>query len=171
MISFRQIIFRHHFKSFQNEKHAIYGDVHFINDKNPNKIVRYYSSKIFRPYLMKYGMMPAHPSFYIRKKYFHKIGLYKTSYKIAADFEFLLRAIYIKRINTLYIEKDFVTMRVGGASTSGFASRKLIMKEHIRAFKENNIYTNPFLLSLRYFYKIYEVIYSKIIAFKIPTKV
>lgn len=159
-------------KSFQNEKiDAIYGDVHFINDKNPNKIVRYYSSKIFRPYLMKYGMMPAHPSFYIRKKYFHKIGLYKTSYKIAADFEFLLRAIYIKRINTLYIEKDFVTMRVGGASTSGFASRKLIMKEHIRAFKENNIYTNPFLLSLRYFYRIYEVIYSKIIAFKIPTKV
>lgn len=44
-------------------------------------------------------------------------------------------------------------MRVGGASTSGFASRKLIMKEHIRAFKENNIYTNPFLLSLRYFIK------------------
>ena len=141
---------------------AVYGDVHFVNPGNLNKCVRYYSSKIFKRSLMKLGFMPAHPSFYVRRECFEKYGLYKTDYKIAADFEFLLRVIYKERINTQYIPLDMVTMRTGGASTSGIASHKRIMKEHLRAFKENRIYSNPFLLSLRYFYKIIEILKSKI---------
>ncbi len=141
---------------------AVYGDIHFVNPDNLNKCVRYYSSKIFKRSLMKLGFMPAHPSFYMRRKCFEKYGLYKTDYKIAADFEFLLRVIYKERINTQYIPLDMVTMRTGGASTSGIASHKRIMKEHLRAFKENRIYSNPFLLSLRYFYKIIEILKSKI---------
>lgn len=141
---------------------AIYGDVHFVNDIDLNKTTRYYSSKIFKRGLMRLGFMPAHPSFYMRRECFDKFGLYKTNYKIAADFEFLLRTIYIGKIRTRYIAKDFVTMRTGGASTSGIRSHKLIMKEHLRAFKENNIYSNMFLLSLRYIYKIYEILYTKI---------
>lgn len=93
---------------------AVYGDIHFVNDDNLEKSVRYYSSKIFRRGLMRLGFMPAHPSFYIKRECFEKFGLYNTSYKIAADFEFLLRTIYIGRIKTKYIEKDFVTMRTGG---------------------------------------------------------
>lgn len=141
---------------------AIYGDIHFVNDDNLNKIVRYYSSKIFRRGLMRFGFMPAHPSFYIKKECFDKFGLYNTSYKIAADFEFLLRTIFIGKIKTQYIAKDFVTMRTGGASTSGINSHKQIMREHIRAFKENSVFTNRVLLSMRYVYKIFEIIISKI---------
>lgn len=141
---------------------AVYGDIHFVNDDNLEKSVRYYSSKIFRRGLMRLGFMPAHPSFYIKRECFEKFGLYNTSYKIAADFEFLLRTIYIGRIKTKYIEKDFVTMRTGGASTSGINSHKLIMKEHLRAFKENNVYTNVLILSMRYVYKVFEVCYSKL---------
>lgn len=137
---------------------AIYGDIHFVNDEDLTKCVRYYSSAIFSRPLMRYGMMPAHPSFYCKRSVYEKYGYFDTSYKIAADFESLLRFIYIGKINTKYIKKDFVTMRTGGASTADFASRKLIMKEHLRALKENGVYSNAFLLSLRYFYKIYELI-------------
>lgn len=139
------------------ELDAIYGDIHFVDSDNLNKCVRYYSSKIFKRQLMRLGFMPAHPSFYIKKYKLLEIGLYKTNYKIAADFEFLLRAIYVNKIKTKYIPLDMVTMRTGGASTSGISSHKTIMKEHLRAFRENNVYTNIVLLSLRYFYKIYEV--------------
>ncbi|MDY3266607.1 MAG: glycosyltransferase family 2 protein [Phocaeicola sp.] len=139
------------------ELDAIYGDIHFVDSNNLNKCVRYYSSKIFKRQLMRLGFMPAHPSFYIKKDKLLEIGLYKTNYKIAADFEFLLRAIYVNKIKTKYIPLDIVTMRTGGASTSGISSHKTIMKEHLRAFRENNVYTNIILLSLRYFYKIYEV--------------
>ena len=141
---------------------AIYGDIHFVNDDNLDKTVRYYSSKIFRRELMRFGFMPAHPSFYIKRECFDKFGLYNISYKIAADFEFLLRTIFIGNIKTIYIPKDFVTMRTGGASTSGMSSHRLIMKEHLRAFKENSIFTNRILLSMRYIYKIIEVMISKI---------
>ena len=141
---------------------AVYGDVHFVYPGNLNKCVRYYSSKIFKRSLMKLGFMPAHPSFYIRRKCFEKYGLYKTDYKIAADFEFLLRVIYKEKIQTQYLPIDMVTMRTGGASTSGLESHKRIMKEHLRAFRENGIYTNAFLLSLRYVYKVKELLWSKI---------
>lgn len=140
------------------ELDAVYGDVHFVDSDNLNKCVRYYSSKIFKRSLMRLGFMPAHPSFYMRKEKFNEIGLYKTNYRIAADFEFLLRAIFVNRIKTKYLHIDMVTMRTGGASTSGISSHKTIMKEHLKAFKENHVYTNWLLLSLRYIYKIFEVL-------------
>lgn len=144
------------------ELEAVYGDVHFVNPTNLQKCVRYYSSKIFERKLMRLGFMPAHPSFYIRKECFDKYGLYKTDYKIAADFEFLLRVIYKAKIKTKYLPIDMVTMRTGGASTSGLESHKRIMKEHLRAFRENGIYSNSLLLSLRYIYKVEEILWSKI---------
>lgn len=140
---------------------AVYGDIHYVKDSNLNKCVRYYSSKIFKREKMRMGFMPAHPSFYCRRAVYQKYGLFNIEYKIAADFEQLLRLIYVERIKTKYIEKDFVTMRLGGASTSGFSSRKRIMKEHLKAFRANGVKTNIFLLSLRYFYKITEYVRLK----------
>ncbi len=142
----------------QNDIDATYGDIHFVNDNNLTKCVRYYSSALFKRKYMRLGFMPAHPSFYCKRSVYEKYGLFDTSYKIAADFESLLRIIFNGKIKTKYIKKDFVTMRTGGASTAGFHSRSLIMKEHLRALKKNGIYSNMFLLSLRYFYKIYELI-------------
>ena len=142
----------------KNDIDAVYGDIHFVKDGALDKQVRYYSSALFKRRYMRLGLMPAHPSFYCKKACYEKYGYFDTSFKIAADFENLLRLIFKGRIKTKYIKKDFVTMRTGGASTAGFSSRKTIMKEHLSGFKKNGIYSNAFLLSLRYFYKIYELI-------------
>lgn len=141
---------------------AIYGDIHFVNDDNLDKCTRYYSSRIFRPWLMRFGFMPAHPSFYCRRSVYTKYGTFNTKYRIGADFESLIRYLYTHRIKTRYIKRDFVTMRSGGVSTDGFRSRARIMKEHLKALKQNKIYSNVFLLSLRYPYKIYEVLSSNL---------
>ena len=140
---------------------AVYGDIHFVNDKDLNKCVRYYSSAIFKRRLMLIGLMPAHPTFYCKREVYAKYGSFDTSYKIGADFESLLRYVYINRIKTKYIKKDFVTMRTGGASTESFESRKQIMRDHLRAMKKHGIKSNMLMLSLRYPYKIYELIASK----------
>lgn len=144
-----------------NTIEAVYGDIHFVKDTDLDKCVRYYSSRIFRRWLMRYGFMPAHPSFYCRRDVYTKYGAFNTKYKIGADFESLLRYIFVNRIKTIYIKRDFVTMRVGGASTDGFGSRWQIMKDHLKALKENHIYSNMLMLSLRYPYKIYEVLTSR----------
>ena len=61
---------------------AVYGDIHFVNSDNLNKCIRYYSSKSFRPWMMRMGFMFAHPSFYVKREYYENLGLYKTDYKI-----------------------------------------------------------------------------------------
>ena len=145
-----------------NSIDAVYGDIHFVNVDDLDKCVRYYSSAIFKRSLMRIGLMPAHPSFYCKREVYTKYGAFDTRYKIGADFESLLRYIFVNRIKTQYIKKDFVTMRTGGASTEGFSSRWQIMKDHLKAMKANGVYSNFLLLCMRYPYKIYELAISKI---------
>ena len=141
---------------------AVYGDVHYVHGDNLQQCVRYYSSSLFHRWLMRFGLMPAHPSFYCRKSVYNQWGAFDLSYKVAADFENLLRLVYVHRIRTTYLPKDFVTMRTGGASSSGLKSHRQIMKDHLRALKQHGVFSNPLLLSLRYPYKIGELIYAKL---------
>jgi glycosyltransferase involved in cell wall biosynthesis len=148
---------------FQKENvDAVYGDVHYVQPEDLSHSIRYYSSKPFRRWMMRLGFMPAHPSFYCKREVYRKYGTFNTSYKVAADFENLLRLIFVNRIRTYYIPMDFVTMRTGGASSSGLSSHKQIMRDHLRALRENGVYSNVFLLGLRYIYKVGEILRSRI---------
>lgn len=146
----------------EGEIDAVYGDIHFVNSNDLTKCVRYYSSAIFSRRLMRFGFMPAHPSFYCKREVYEKYGAFNTKYKIAADFDSLFRFIYIKKIRTRYIKRDFVTMRTGGVSTDGFRSRWLIMKEHSKVIKSYGVYTNMLFFAIRYPFKIYEIVSSRI---------
>lgn len=148
--------------SFNNGDHnAVYGDVRFVHPKNLNKTVRYYSSKVFKPALFRFGFMPAHPSFYVKRSFFDSIGYYKLGYKIAADYELLIRFLYTNKLSTQYLPFSFVTMRTGGVSTESPMSRYVLNKEIVRGCKENGIYTNMFLLSFKYFIKGFELFFTK----------
>lgn len=137
---------------------ALYGDIHFAKPDNLKKCVRYYSSKMFTPRLMRWGYMPAHPSFYCKKSVFDKYGLYSLDYKICSDFDMMVRLLYKYRIKTKYVCKDFVTMRTGGISTSKFSHRLLITKEDAIACKRNGVYSNFLMCSIKYFTKVFEFI-------------
>lgn len=141
---------------------AVYGDIHFVDDDNLDKCVRYYSSAGFRRWKMRLGWMPAHPSFYCKREVYNKYGAFDTSFKIGADFENLLRLIFVNRIKTQYIPMDCVTMRTGGASTSGFASHKQIYKDHRKAYYKNNVYSNILFEGIRYTGKIVELVVQKV---------
>ena len=103
-------------KAFENNDiQATIADVRFVNPDNLDRTVRYYSSKKFTVNRFRFGFMPAHPTFFTYKKNFEKYGYYQTDYKIAADFELLIRFLY----------------------------------------------TNLFILSLKYFVKVFELIITK----------
>ncbi|MFI3287706.1 MAG: glycosyltransferase family 2 protein [Rikenellaceae bacterium] len=137
---------------------AVYGDVHYVSGDNLTRPIRYYSSRNFRRSLLRYGFMPAHPSFYCRTEIYHKYGAFDLSFKVAADFENILRLFHTRGIRTRYIPMDFVTMRTGGASTSGWRSHKQILKDHRNAFKKNNVYSNIFMEFYRYLCRVIEII-------------
>lgn len=136
---------------------AVYGDVHFVNPRNLKKTVRYYSSKYFKPWQFRFGFMPAHPSFYCRRSCYEKFGVYELNYKIAADYDLLIRFLYKEKIKIKYLPMDFVTMRTGGVSTENINSRILLNKEIVRACKKYGIYTNLFFLCFKYIYKVFEL--------------
>ena len=135
---------------------AVYGDIHLINEGNPDKIVRYYSSAMFRPFWLRFGFMPAHPSFYAKREVFDKYGKYSLDYKIASDYDMMVRLFHKHSISSKYIKRDFVTMRTGGVSTKSIRNRMLITKEDVRACRAYGLYTNRFMISLKYLYKIFE---------------
>lgn len=139
---------------------AVYGDVHFIRDGQPDKCIRYYSSKRFSTKWLRFGFMPAHPSFYCRCGVYEKAGYYKTDYAIGSDYEMMVRLFMVHHINARYIPMDFVTMRTGGTSTRNIHSRLTLIKDDVRGCRENGIYTNLFMISLKFLYKIFEFRFS-----------
>ena len=142
----------------QHNVDAVYGDIAFVKPENLRKIVRHYSSKKFHPRKFAYGYMPAHPSFYVKKKFYDEYGLYKLDYKIAADYELLMRFLHRNHLRTTYLPEVIVYMRTGGVSNKNFLSRYVLNKEIIKACKENGVSTNMFVISLKYFIKVFEYI-------------
>ena len=135
---------------------AVYGDVHFIHVHKPEKTVRYYSSKRFSPFWLRFGFMPAHPSFYLKRKVYEQVGGYSLDYKIGADFEMMVRLFHLHHISYRYLPIDCVTMRLGGASTRGYVSHKTLLVEDVKACREHGLYTNVLLVASKFLYKVLE---------------
>ena len=136
---------------------ALYGDVAYFRKNNKNKIIRRFSSSLFKPERMKYGIMPAHPALFLKNNIIKQSGLFKIYYKISGDFEYILRIFTHNNIRYFYLAKIIVYMQIGGISTRGIRSYLLSNKEILRACKENGLNTNIFLICLRYIYKILEM--------------
>ena len=140
-------------KEFKNRGvDSVYADLVYISSSNINKVVRCFDSGQFKPSLFSYGLMPAHPTFFVKKSIYEKYGKFHIDFKNAADFDLLVRFIYTNKITYHYIDKVIVKMRLGGASTS-FSSMWTNNIEILRACKVNGIKTNIFKILLRYVLK------------------
>lgn len=135
---------------FPEDAGAVYGDVHFVRQERLDKCIRYYSGRIFRPWLVRIGYLPPHPSLYVRRELFDKYGYYDASLRISADFELIARLCYKNNIPMKYLHIDFVTMRTGGASTRSWSNRLLGAEENLKACRNNGIGTNWLLICLKY---------------------
>ncbi len=147
--------------AFEDENvDAVFGDLVFVDSANLDKVVRTYSSRGWHPGKFARGFMPAHPTFFVRKKFYDQFGLFKTDYRIAADYELLIRFLYVNKLRYHYLPLTMVTMRRGGASTGGIKSTIILNDEIIRACRENGIRTNVFKVYPKYFIKVFELFTS-----------
>jgi len=128
---------------------SVYSDLVFVNPKNLEKTVRYYDSSQFNPSRFAYGWMPAHPTFFVKKKAYDKYGVFRTDLKIGADFDILVRFLYTHGISYSYMQEVLVKMRVGGVSTS-FSSIWINNIEALKVCRENGIDTNIFKILSKY---------------------
>jgi len=139
---------------------GIFGDVRFVRDPDLSRTIRYYSSRRFAPWMLRFGFMPAHPSFYARRDVFERIGNYRTDYRISADYELLIRFFWVYRLRYRYLSFVTTTMRIGGQSTRSPRSTYILNKEIVRACRENGIYTNIPMLTLKYLFKVTELFHT-----------
>ena len=146
-------------KEFQEKAvDAVYGNLIYVASDNLNKIVRYYKSESFTIAQFAYGVMPAHPTFFVYKKYYEKYGLYKIDYLIAADFELLSRFLSTHKMSYSCLPKVIVKMRTGGVSTKNLKSNWIFNMEILKACKENMIKTNLIKIWSKYFFKLYQLV-------------
>ena len=106
--------------------------------------------------------MPAHPTFFVKRKCYEEYGKYKTNYIIAADYELLVRFFTTCNISYRYIPKVLVKMRVGGVSTKSCKSNWILNREIVRACSENGIKTNLIKVLSKYPSKIFHSIIKPI---------
>jgi glycosyltransferase involved in cell wall biosynthesis len=122
---------------------SVYADLFYVAQEDTSKIVRRWITGNQKQF--KYGWHPAHPTLYIKKEVYNKFGLFNLNYKLAADFEIMLRFLERYRISTYYLPEAFVKMRLGGATNKSFKNIYNQNIECIKAFRLNELKVN-FLL-------------------------
>lgn len=118
---------------------ACYGDLRYVHKMNTDKIIRLWKSESFKPGLFKTGWVPPHPTFYARRSVYQKYGYFDLDYKIAADYEFLLRMFEVNRINAAYIPRVLVHMRLGGETNKSIRNIVNQNREIWQALKKHGL--------------------------------
>ena len=120
--------------------------------------MRTYSSRNWNPERFGWGFMPAHPTVFIRRKFYEQFGLFETDYKIAADYEMLIRLLYVHKLRYRYLPLTMVKMRQGGVSSRGLKSNVILNSEIIRACRKHGIRTNTIKIYSKYIVKVFELL-------------
>lgn len=131
------------------ELDILYGDLVYVKSDNTDKVVRNWKSKDYYGGFFENANVPPHPALFVRSKVYKEAGLFDLDYKIAADYEFMLRIFKKHKFNSRYINRLMVRMRLGGASNASFVSVVKQNKEVLNAWKKNNFKTPFYLMPLR----------------------
>jgi glycosyltransferase len=109
------------------------------NHKSRFTVVRCWKSSPFDAALLNKGWMPPHPTFFVKRVVYEKYGGFDTTFKIAADYELMIRFLGEHGISTRYIPEFLVKMRVGGASNKSIRNIIIKSSEDYRVMKMHHI--------------------------------
>jgi len=120
-------------------KDVVYGDLEVVAQDDTNKVLRIWKGQPFNRNRFRYGWMPAHPTFYVKRSLIDKFGGYESHYFTAADFEFMARYLYQHKVSATYLPELIVRMRTGGASNKNLKQRLRANRRDYLAMKRNKI--------------------------------
>ena len=118
---------------------AVYGDLEYVSQSDPGRVVRHWRAGAFRPRRLRWGWMPPHPTLYLRRSLYDRFGVFDTRYRIAADYDLMLRMLSRLPGRVLYLPEVLVRMRLGGVSNRSLG--KILRKswEDYQALRANRI--------------------------------
>lgn len=138
---------------------ALVADVGFFKADNPKRMTRRYRSDRFSPQHLSWGWMPAHPGLFLTREVVQRVGLFKTDYRIAGDYEYVVRTFHGHDLHYMHLPSVVVNMQAGGVSNSSWRNRLLLNREVVRACRENGIHTNLAKILVKYPFKLLELMF------------
>ncbi|RNA61692.1 glycosyltransferase [Chryseobacterium nematophagum] len=138
----------------KNKVDSVFADLYYVKEDDTNKIIRKWRTGNKKSFIS--GWHPAHPSFFVKKSIYNKYGLFDLTYRIAADFEIMLRFLEKHKISSFYLNNYILKMRLGGESNKSFANIKKGKQEILNAFEKHTIKVPFYYPYRRWMLKIFQ---------------
>jgi glycosyltransferase len=134
-------------EEFEKGADGVYGDLNYVREHDIQKVLRHWKSCAFYPALLNKGWMPAHPTLFLKRDIYDQVGYFNTRYRIASDYDFILRVFSKPAYTFSYLPSTLMLMRYGGASSKW---KNLITKskEDLHIMRSNRM-RFPMLIVLR----------------------
>jgi glycosyltransferase involved in cell wall biosynthesis len=124
----------------------VYGDLDYVAKDGMGKVIRHWKSGAYSQKSIAWGWMPPHPSLFVRRRLIDLHGFFDESFRIAADYDLMLRYLSAPNIRVVYIPRVLVKMRMGGYSNSSLAQIWIKIREDYRVLRKNRVGGLPSLL-------------------------
>jgi glycosyltransferase len=118
---------------------AAYGDLDYVSQTDTTRVIRHWRSGEYSPRRLAQGWMPPHPTLYLRRHVIERWGGFDASFRIAADYDAILRYFGRGRIRSAYVPRVLVKMRVGGESNRSVGRMVRKSREDYAALRRNDI--------------------------------
>jgi len=137
-----------------------YSDLIYVEQKNTNKSVRYWKSGNFSKKKMRYGWFPPHPTLYFRKSVYDRLGFFDEKMKLSADYDVMIRFLYLGNLRLKYLPCVSVKMRMGGVSNRNIRSIVKSLKEFAGVWEKNGLPKPAFLIINTLIFRIFQLFRS-----------
>jgi len=121
------------------ELDILYGDLVYVKSDDTNKIIRNWKSKPYYKKFFENGNVPPHPALFVKSNVYKSVGMFNLDYKLAADYDLMLRMFKKNNFKTKYINKVIVKMRLGGATNQSYTNILNQNKEILKSWKDNGL--------------------------------
>jgi glycosyltransferase involved in cell wall biosynthesis len=118
---------------------SVHTDLVYVKQDDVTAVVRTWRSVAFRPGMFATGIFPPHPTFYVKKKIYDVYGGFDETYRVAADFDLMLRFLEVHRVTNAYLSEVSVRMRAGGASNGSLRQISSGLRESFDSFKRHGV--------------------------------
>lgn len=140
------------------ELDILYADLVYVKRDDTDKVVRRWRTKSYYDSFFENANVPPHPALFVKNKVYEKVGLFDLQYKLAADYELMLRMFKKHQFKSKYFSKLVIKMRLGGATNQSFTNIISQNKEVLKAWKNNGLQAPFYLMPLRLFKRLAQFI-------------
>lgn len=140
------------------DRQGLAATIAIVDPQAPDRVLRHYPARGFQRWMIRFGHMVSHPGLFVRASAVRAVGPFDTRYRISGDFDWLTRFLFHHSFRLQTIDMTVVGMREGGASSAGFASKRLLNREITLSLRTNRIPSHPVLVWSKYGLKLLQLV-------------